>query len=1089
MDYTLQLPSSLSSSPPISSVPASQASVREDSDTLYIEPVNQATGVARAKGTKRGESAEITEIQPPGQPTQDLAHTADFSAGDYPIPITARGESKPAKQAAPFAGNQPKAAPATERKHAGTPGAASSPIEGYEILGVLGRGGMGIVYKARQTKLDRVVALKMVLSGAHASRTDRERFLSEARAVAQLKHPNILQIHDVGERNEQPYFSLEFLEGGTLQDKMEKYALPPREAAQLIETLARGLHYAHQKGILHRDIKPANVLLSADGVPKISDFGLAKRLDREESLNPSDIVVGTPMYMSPEQAVGKADIGPPADIYSLGATLYELIVGRPPFRGSTVLDTLRMVQNVEPVPPRQLQPSVPSDLQTICLKCLHKEPGQRYATAEAFANDLRNYLEGKPIAARPVPVWEKTWKWSRRNPAAALLIAVSIASLLGFAIGGGAFAYQENQRAQKELGLRREADAEKEEATKQRKIADAEKEEAMRQRKIAETERQLAVQRGEEAQENFLSGQKALEGMVQLAKNRMKNERHLETIGKELLENALVFYDGFLTKKPNDQVMRVQIARAQLFAGDLYEKLGRYEEAEKAYRRADTDFNNLIRDFPSQAAQYRHDLAGVYINQATIFQVRNKDADAESAFARAQEILKAGQTPGRQNPVIEFYMAAGCNNRGIYLHQRGERDRSDQAYLQGIELFDRLIRAQPDEPIYQVEMASTRTNRGYLWTIPAPGDIAKAEPLYQQAIQELTAIVKTRPSVPSYRKEYGIAHLDRAILYTNNQRYAEADSDLQSARKIFDDLARSYPGVADYGYLAAMARLNLGTLKSRQMEWQPSIDAYRQAEAMLDKLTADEPGIAAYQHDWALCSSNLAQAIEKHLRAAVKASKTKTGDPEWGMLAREAGRSWDLALERWKTVNAKFPGEVKFAAELVATFARVSEVHKYLAGVLRKINPAEAQAHLEKRVSLSREMLAVQPTERVLKEQTGEALLGLALLRVEQKNHVAAAQAIDEFRKLVEAGSTYYPLAAGALAQCLAVADKTLTGDERTQAVKAYGERAMRMLESALKAGWQDSKFLQGHPLLQPLRERPEYRERFEQWQKASERP
>ena len=297
------------------------------------------------------------------------------------------------------------------------------------------------------------------------------------------------------------------MEGGTLQEKLEKYSMPPREAAELIEKLARALQYAHQRDILHRDIKPANVLLTTAGEPKISDFGLAKRLDRSESINPADQIVGTPMYMSPEQATGRADIGPAADIYSLGATLYEMVVGRPPFRGATVNDTLKLVKNTEPVAPRQLQPTVPKDLQTICLKCLHKDPKQRYQSADAFANDLRNYLDGKPIQARPVPKWEIALKWSLRNKAAALLIAVIFLGLLTSAIGGTYVAIRENQRAEneanlKELAIASEkvaneqkeiAEIQEKEATKQRDIAEAARKEATKQRDIADVQKILAV--------------------------------------------------------------------------------------------------------------------------------------------------------------------------------------------------------------------------------------------------------------------------------------------------------------------------------------------------------------------------------------------------------------------------------------------------------------------------------------------------------------------------------------------------------------------------------------------------------------------
>jgi tetratricopeptide (TPR) repeat protein/tRNA A-37 threonylcarbamoyl transferase component Bud32 len=290
-------------------------------------------------------------------------------------------------------------------------------VAGYQLLSVLGRGGMGVVYKARQEKLNRLVALKMVLAGAHASPQQLARFYTEAEAVARLQHPNIVQIYEVGECEGLPFFSLEYVGGGTLTQQIDGKPRPPREAAATVELLAGAMAVAHERGIMHRDLKPANVLLTPDGQPKITDFGLAKRIEDDSSQTKSGTLMGTPSYMSPEQARGETrNIGPLADQYSLGAILYELLTGRPPFVGPTVLDTLFQVRNQEPVPPSRLQPKCPRDLETICLKCLQKEPQKRYASCQALADDLHCFLVAEPIKARPVGWVERTWRWCRRNP-------------------------------------------------------------------------------------------------------------------------------------------------------------------------------------------------------------------------------------------------------------------------------------------------------------------------------------------------------------------------------------------------------------------------------------------------------------------------------------------------------------------------------------------------------------------------------------------------------------------------------------------------------------------------------------------------
>ncbi len=297
-------------------------------------------------------------------------------------------------------------------------------IAGYEILGELGRGAMGVVYRARQRGLKRIVALKMIRAGSHSTPDELARFRSEAVAVAELQHPNIVQLYEVGEDRGHPFFSLELVHGPSLAKKIGGVPQPALEAALLTRALAEAMELAHSRGIIHRDLKPANVLLTKNGEPKISDFGLVKRLEDDAGHTQSGSILGTPSYMAPEQAEGRLkDIGPCADVYALGAVLYELLSGRPPFRAATVLDTLYQVRHQEPVPPSQFQPNVPHDLETICLKCLQKDIGKRYASAALLAEDLRRFTGGEPILARPVGRAERLWRWSRRNPGIAALSA------------------------------------------------------------------------------------------------------------------------------------------------------------------------------------------------------------------------------------------------------------------------------------------------------------------------------------------------------------------------------------------------------------------------------------------------------------------------------------------------------------------------------------------------------------------------------------------------------------------------------------------------------------------------------------------
>jgi WD40 repeat protein len=312
---------------------------------------------------------------------------------------------------------------------------------GYEVLAELGRGGMAVVYRARQTALDRPCALKMILAGGHAGQAERERFLTEARVIARLRHPGIVQVFEVGEYRGNAFMALELCAGGSLDQRLREKPPTAREAAELVRALAGAMQAAHDASVLHRDLKPANVLIAADGALKITDFGLAKKLD-EDGQTHTGAIMGTPSYMPPEQARGEKDLGPTVDVYALGAILYACLTGRPPFLGAVLLETLRQVQEDDPVAVRQLNPSVPRDLETICLKCLRKEPGRRYATARALADDLDRFLNGRPIEARPARALERAFKWVRRNPIVSILAAAVVLVLLAGVAVSSTFAYQ-----------------------------------------------------------------------------------------------------------------------------------------------------------------------------------------------------------------------------------------------------------------------------------------------------------------------------------------------------------------------------------------------------------------------------------------------------------------------------------------------------------------------------------------------------------------------------------------------------------------------------------------------------------------------
>jgi serine/threonine-protein kinase len=486
-------------------------------------------------------------------------------------------------------------------------------VAGYEILGMLGRGGMGVVYRARQPGLKRVVALKMIVGGVHASNDDITRFRTEAEAVARLQHPNIVQIYEVGEEEGRPYFSLEFVDGQSLAKRTAGAPQPPRTAARLVQTLAHAVEYAHRNGVVHRDLKPANILLTPDGVPKITDFGLAKRLEDDSNQTRSGSILGTPSYMAPEQAAGRTrDVGPRSDVYALGAILYELLTGRAPFRGASVYDTLHQVRYQEPVAPSQLAPKLPRDIETICLKCLQKEPAKRYQTALALADDLGRFSDGTPILARPVGSAERLWRWCRRNPRIAALSAAVVALLVVWGLSSSLLAARlanEKQAtahaAALALANAQRANANADEARRSAAAADASAWEARKQAKLVEEQKAL-VERNETSARTV--AQIALDRLVRIGgmvRKRLPSASDETPAGRQVLRLRQEL-DALLKQTVAEIAQNTGVRRSdpeRLAAvlqqlGDLQVKLGQGEDASKQFQRAFELLENHAREHP-----------------------------------------------------------------------------------------------------------------------------------------------------------------------------------------------------------------------------------------------------------------------------------------------------------------------------------------------------------------------------------------------------------------------------------------------------------------------------------------------------------
>ncbi len=450
-------------------------------------------------------------------------------------------------------------------------------VPGYEVQRELGRGGMGVVYLARQVSLNRSVALKLLPSGKQLGALVRQRFQAEAESAARISHPGVVGVYEVGESNGRPYFALEFCPGGSLAAKLAGTPLPPRQAAEVVERVARAVQAAHDAGVVHRDLKPDNVLFAADHTPKVADFGLAKPVQTDSHLTADGAILGTPSYMAPEQARGDSKlVGPPADVYALGAVLYECLTGRPPFRAATLMETLTQVMTADPVPPRKLVPGLPKDLETVCLKCLEKDPARRYPSAAAVADDLRRWLDGRPIVARPVSPPERAWKTLRRRPEIGVIAGVVLAAV-GTVVG---------VLAASNASLTRERNA------------------AVAAQQAAEQSRAEADGQRVKANDRLAAAVDAVESMIgHTAAESWTLNPHLQEERRKLLEDAVAFYERLAATDGGDPVVRREAARANLRAGRAWLNLGDNAKALAACRKAVALHATLLADGPADPAE------------------------------------------------------------------------------------------------------------------------------------------------------------------------------------------------------------------------------------------------------------------------------------------------------------------------------------------------------------------------------------------------------------------------------------------------------------------------------------------------------
>jgi serine/threonine protein kinase/tetratricopeptide (TPR) repeat protein len=701
-------------------------------------------------------------------------------------------DSEAAPPSGPVAGNLEDEAPAI-------PGAPEIP--GYRVLGELGRGGAGVVYKARQLSLNRVVALKVIHGGHHSMPGAVERFRAEAGAVARFQHPNIIQVYEVGEFEGLGYLTLEFAAGGSLETAIAGAPQDPGTSAALIEELAWAIHHAHERGIVHRDLKPANIVMTECRVPKITDFGLAKLLEQEMGATVSGTILGTPSYMAPEQLLGlSSEITRAADVYALGAILYELLTGRPPFKGATPLSTLDQVANQEPLVPSTLQRNTPADLETICMKCLEKVPSRRYPTAEALASDLRRFLDGRPILARPSPTWEKAAKWARRHPSLASALAGVVVAIS--VVLAGTLYY--NSRLQAGVRTARMA-----------------KEEADRKAQFALEQRNLAL--------------KSYNKLIYDLQERLGETPETRLIRRSLLDTAIAGLDE-LASSTEAAPPDLSRAVAHQKLGELYRQVGRSAEASRQLELAVQLAGQLATAGPGDLA-VKDCLSRSHVGLGEICLLANQSDLALEHFHRVvdlSESITAADTgrPGARRGLLEAYIRLG---RAQGFHR--DFDKARAWFQKARALAERWILDEPGNAEASAMLAWSFRKTADIGKLS--GDFDSAQLNYLKAIAVGRESLKAHPADHETRTHLATALNDLAgVLYVRRD-LAGAVPLYAEAEKHFADLSSADPENADTRFDLIHAQYDYARIQHDLGRFSEAASNYRHAIDTLSRLPGE----------------------------------------------------------------------------------------------------------------------------------------------------------------------------------------------------------------------------------------------------------